>query len=64
MSKENNDPRNQIINISRQFPTLRFGQFLENVFEFAGERSLHVITDEKLLELCKSYASVMIPKRR
>lgn len=56
----NKEARKQIVEISLQFPNLRFGQFIDNACSTEyGYDSIHFPSDEILLELCINYVKKM-----
>lgn len=44
-----------IVNMSKQFPNLRFAQFVINA---VGDNDPFYMTDQELFEKCKQYASL------
>lgn len=49
----------EIVKIYKQFPSLRFGQFLNNVREICGASDLFYMSNTELLEHCKAYARIV-----
>jgi hypothetical protein len=49
------DYRKEIINLSKQFPQLRFGQYLYNAVDRVKWEDMFNITDKELYEACVEF---------